>query len=641
MKNSTRQILAAAVLACAGIGGATAYELQPGEAVFSYRANMAEDLGVFGVGDGDNHFDVAVRIDARQFAGMKIKGVIVPFGDTSFLENMSAWISNRITSNTEGTLQSPDIMSKTFTFSNPNSPELGWAEVMFDTPYTVEKNDVYVGYTFWVAELNKGNYNPIFVSNHDGEEGRGLFVQTGGWPWKDIAKNGYDWCSPMQIIVEAPEASVAVGNVETARVKFGETAKIKVPLYRAGSEKVESVDYELIIDNMTYSYHKDFAADETGTDHISHKAQVLEVVTPKLREEGNHKFYINVTKVNGKANPSPNFRTDGIIVVSDFIPVKVPVVEESTSTGCGYCTRGWYSLEVMGRLHRETKDMLAISYHNEDQKAQEPMTVMPKAPMPTKGNPSIRVDRVLDPETVDPNMKTPTFGVQECWEERAQLAPPAGIEVTSRWLDTDHNELEVTAKVRFIESFDDGRFLLDVGLLHDGMKGNGARWAQSNYYAGVKGAGSEPEWKWIGEEGSPINGLFFNDVFVAGASEEFKGIEGAIPQSVEERQEISYTHVFKIKELKNTTGEPVVQNPLYLRPFAILLNKSNVIENAGMTEVPGYNYEHPSSVEEITAAENAEALEYYDLTGSRVSKPGNGIYIVRLSDGSVVKRVIR
>ena len=60
-----------------------------------------------------------------------------------------------------------------------------------------------------------------------------------------------------------------------------------------------------------------------------------------------------------------------------------------------------------------------------------------------------------------------------------------------------------------------------------------------------------------------------------------------------------------------------------------------------MTEVPGYNYEHPSSVEEITAAENAEALEYYDLTGSRVSKPGNGIYIVRLSDGSVVKRVIR
>lgn len=638
MKKITRQILTSAFAALVGLGTLQAYDLKPGEALFSYSVSPEKNVSVFGVGDGDNHFDVAIRIDAKQLEGMKVKGVLVPFGDTSFLEKMSAWVSSGLNHDRGDMEHVPDIMTQNFTYNNPSTSELGLAEVMFDTPYEIGKDDVYVGYTFWVAELNEGNYNPIFISNKNGEQGKGLFVQTGGWGWKDVAKLGNDWCSVLQLVLEAPEAGVMVPNVSDVRIPFGETAEINVPIYRAGAEKVTSLDYELTIDNQVYPYHIDItdAKDEFKTDHITYKPYVLKVTTPRLREKGNHKFYIEVTKVNGKPNANKNKRCDANVVVADYIPKKIPVVEEATSTGCGYCTRGWYSLEVMGRLHRESDDVICVSYHNEDQKRGEPMTVMAKCPFPSLGNPTLKVDRVVDPSELDPNMKTPTFGVQEAWEKRIGLIPPAGVEVSCEWLDADKNELEVTAKVMFIENVDDGRYTLDIGLLHDRMTGNGSAWAQSNYYSGVKGGGSEPEWEIIANGKSPMSGLWFNDVFVAGASEDFKGIPGSLPQVIKEDDIITVKHVFKMNELKNTSGDPIIQKKTYLRPFAVLINKSNEIENAGVCKVDGYD-----SIDEVEVNGDKVPVAYYDLTGRRISNPENGIYIVKMSDGSTVKKVIR
>jgi len=639
MKNFTKQAMAIACAGLLGFGSINAYELQDGEGLFSYSKSPSENLNVFGVGDGDNHFDIAIRIDSKLLNGAKIKGVLVPFCNTDFLENMSAWISNGLnTDNYEDCLHTPDIASKSFTFSNPNGNELGWAEVMFDTPYEVTDRDVYIGYTFWIAELNDDNYKPILISNNAGKAGRGLFLQTGRWPWQDIAGSGYDWCSNMQLILELPETAVAVNKIDDVRIPAGEVATLKIPAYRAGRDKITSVDYVLTLDNQSYEYHADVT--DNGPQHMTYDPVTLEISTPRQREKGTHKYYLEVTKVNGKENTHPARKIDGNIIVTDFIPKKIPVIEESTSMGCGYCTRGWYALEVMGRWHREAEDMLAISYHTEDQMPNEPMAALGVVPFPSKGNPSFRVDRVTDPESFDPTLTTPTFGLQEAWETRKDLVPPAGITVTSNWLSDD--ELEVTAKVQFSQSAEDGQFKLDVGLLHDGMTGVGSLWAQSNAYAGVRGGGSEPEWEIIQNGGSPIKYLTYNDVFVAGASEDFKGLDDAINGAVKDGDIVTYTHVFKMSELKTTTGKDIIQNKNYLRPFAILLNGSNQIENAGVCKVPGYNYEHKDvAVETVEADEATVPVAYFDLMGREVNTPEAGIYIVKYSDGTSAKVVVK
>ena len=57
-------------------------------------------------------------------------------------------------------------------------------------------------------------------------------------------------------------------------------------------------------------------------------------------------------------------------------------------------------------------------------------------------------------------------------------------------------------------------------------------------------------------------------------------------------------------------------------------------------KLPGYVVGIEDIIEE-DSMENAVPVAYYDLMGHEVKNPGNGIYIVRLSNGKAVKRVIR
>lgn len=649
MKNFYKKAFSAFTLSMLAVSSiSAAYTPQDGEALFSYAPapiTTAFDGG-FGLGDAVGRFNVAIKLESKTFKGAKIRGVLVPLGDTDFLTGTSAWLSTSLNTSDDGMYtHTPDINIQLFEYEAENkngNNKWGYAEVRFDKPYTIGDNDIYAGYTFTVIEENAGTANPIIITNKRSYTGRGLFVQTNGYAWKDVANMGYDWSSPMKVILELPETGVAIHPIETVFCTHGSVPKVPIDIFRTGLEKVNSIEYDVTLDGQTNSYSHTISNDShlRNSDIITYPAYSFYADMPTVYDSGVHNLRINVTGVNGKDNNSPRAIANTKIQVTDFAPVKIPVVEERTCTGCGYCTSGYYALDVMNRLHKESDDFIGIVFHNSDQKGGEPMHTLAEMPFGSS-NPTIMIDRVLDSSAYySANISTTkTVGVEEAWQERAKVSAPAALEISAAWKDDQKEELEVTAKARFALDYKDADFRLDLCLLHDGMKGNSSEWWQSNYYNGVSNFASEPEWEKIYKGGSPIKGLVFNDVFIAAASEKFKGVENSVPSNIKQGDPIELKHTFKMSELKNLSGNPVIQNKNALRVAAVLFDKNGSILNGAKNLVPGYD--ESVGIESIENGNIAETVEYFDLTGRRVQSPSNGIYIIRYSDGHTEKKVIR
>ena len=636
-----------------GVFSVSAYTPESGEAVFSYNPEPDVEFGAFGVGDGDGHFDVAIKLESSAFKGNKIKGVLVPFGDTDFLIDMSAWVSYGLyTSNGNECRHTPDICEKKFFFSNPNEDKSkpAYAEVIFDQPVEIGDKDLYVGYTFWIADHNEGNNQPILVYPKSGYEGKSLFAQTEHWQFKDVVSyGGYRWSSSLQVIMEAPEAGVSVLPLDVVYTSLETDTDVSLSIMRVGEEKVTSLEYDVEVDGQTSTYTykvPDGAVTSLNSDVLTYPAYSFPVTIPKFYEKGQHNMRITVTKVNGKTNGATNKAVNTKVRVSEFIPVKRPLVEEATCTACTYCTRGIYAMKVMERLHGD--EFVGIAYHNSLQwgGAGEPMHVLKDAPFSMAGgNPALFVDRKLNTEDFyNTYIKTTiSVGVDEAWQVRKEQTAPAALDVVAEWKDDSKEELIVKGTAKFTAEYENAGFKMDLVLLHDGMHGNGPYWTQRNYYSGIKTFSSEPEWDEICNAKSSIEGMHFQDVYVGSASGTALGVENSVPDKVNEESPVEITHTFVMNDMKNLTGGKMIQNKNALRVVVVLIDKDGAVLNAAKNKVPGYNYTVPSTsgISGIDADAVREVVGYYDLNGRKVLNPETGVYIVKYSDGVAEKVILK
>lgn len=117
-----------------------------------------------------------------------------------------------------------------------------------------------------------------------------------------------------------------------------------------------------------------------------------------------------------------------------------------------------------------------------------------------------------------------------------------------------------------------------------------------------------------------------------------RGILGSIPSKIEGDSDIDYTFTFSLNNARNLSRQSLIQDKTKLRVVVMVIDsQNNEIVNAAKCLVPGY----VSGIEGIGEDSDAYPVAYYDLTGIEVKNPGNGLYIVKLSDGTTVKRVIR
>lgn len=644
MKKIYKSLMALAV--AVGFTASASAELKQGEILYGSYLDLP-DSEVMNIGTGRaGDYAVAYKIPAS-FAGRTISAIMVPVQDSKSTTDMKAFLSNKLDSKAQGAnnyVFTPDVWSASVKEDVFVERGVQLVQVNLDEPYVIPAGGVYMGYSFTTKFTNTTiekypipAYSDPSIVN---PEMAHIFMNTLGWSDNTVTDNfGVISGCVLAVLDGAPQSSAYITGESLIRADLT-TESLPFDIANEGWAGVHDVEYTMTIADQTVE----------GSQHFSSglpiaKAQqygvpgVLNVKLPMIGETGDYKYKVVLTKINGKENPSANKEISGSIRIVKKLAKKNPVIEETTCTGCGYCPRGFYGLEVFKRTYF---DGVAISYHNQGQ-GLDPMVCSLYTPS-FGGNPNAYVDRVAD---VNDFIDQHSAGFIPAYESRLNEFTPADLEVKAEWVDDSQEELVITAKASFVEDMSNAKYRIDFAILQDGMTGKTSQWSQANYYSGNANAFTEPEWEVFGKGGSSVRNLKFNDVAIFIGNRYMRGYAGSIPTEIKAGEPIEFSKNIKLDDLRvitdrnGTLGGSLVQNKNLLKVVAILVasgEKGFPIVNGALGYVPGYDF---TGIEETPSLDAPSVVAYYDMTGRKVSNPTPGIYVVKYSDGSVVKEVVK
>lgn len=647
MKNFYKSLMALAVAAGFAGSATAAPELQYGEMLYgSFIPTEAAESSVLSFGmRSTGEFGIAYKLPA-EFAGRKVKGLLVPVQDPDVTKDLKAFLSTSLVA--DGSAGSytftPDVVSMDANATEVAEKAYYFQEVRFETPYEIPANGLYMGYSFSITGNSNLEQYPILAYPEPdlmNPERLCLFSKGNGWEDCSTIQGTNISACVLAILDYDVKGSAGAQGEEIVRLDMN-SKTFPVTVVNYCNRGVHTFDYTLKVgeNNINGTY------EVPGWMPLSYMHQfgvpgIADIPVPEGLAIGKYPYTITIDKVNGRENPASDKTASGTINILSKLPTKRPVVEETTCTGCGYCPRGFYGIEM---LKKSYPNAIAISYHNQSQ-ALDPMCADLNYPS-FGSNPSGRVDRVLN---VDDFSERYSAGYIPAWRERLSAYAPADIELETKWIDETQEELELTATVTFAEDISNAKYRIDFAILHDQMSGNSSAWAQTNYYAGQATAFSGPEWEVFGRGTRTVRGLKFNDVCIFIGNRALRGYANSIPKEIKAGEPITFTKTVKLDDLRTLTdrsgtkGACIVQNKAFLKAVAVLINSGTStfpIENGALSYVPGYNYE--VAIDEIGSdAAMRVPVEYYDITGNKVINPNGGIYIVKYSDGTVGKEVIR
>ena len=573
-------------------------------------------------------YDVAQHIADRALVGLQVKGLRIAFPFATDLTDGQAWLSAELPTIKSQRRQEADIATQTFT------PAKGYTQVDFDEPYTITDEGLYVGYSFKLAKGTAAR-RPLVVSGRSTQGG--LFLHSSDvyrTAWHDHPAEMSDIAIQVVLVGEnIGEHAVGVGYVQEFDGRTGEPNTTTVEVVNHGTQGVAAFDYTYELAGLTGSGHVELGKDRLPG--IYGRSATFQLQLPAVAEKGAYPVTVDITQVDGFDNADVARQGQGLANLYHTLPVHRAVLEEYTGTWCGYCPRGFVGLEEMNRLHPD--DFIGISYHNRD-----PMEVMSSGQFPSDvaGFPAAFLDRTAPTDAFSGMLTGKVFAIDDIWQRACSVLAPAEVDVESAW--TEDSVLTATAHVTFPLERADCPFEVGFILLSDGLTGTGSSWAQANYYSGE--TGWPASMNTFTQGGSYVHGLTFNFVIVARSG--IAGISNSLMAPIEADVTQSVDYAFDIREVKNTSGDPVVQDKNNLRVVALLFDKeTGAILNANKAAA-GASSKTPTAIRQLarTPDKRVRSTVFYDLHGHRVAMPGHGLYIKAqtLSDGTVrTEKVVR
>ena len=582
---------------------------QSTEIVYS-RGDSAMTVGT-GITKAET-FDLCQCLDDKALVGMRVKALRITFPLVNGLSDGQAWMSTQLPTIKSMKMQPVDIATKEFT------PQRGYHEVVFDEPYTITAEGLYVGYTFKLAEATTAR-KPVVVTRKSSAGGCYIHSsQKYRTAWHDMAGEWNDLA--LQVVLEGDvvyEHAAGVGRVENLKGHTGEVTTTTAEIINHGTAGVKSFDYTYEIAGMKGSAHVDLPK-ASQLPGIAGRSATFTVQLPAVERKGSYPIIIEITKVDGIDNPDVARRGEGLANLYNTLPKHRAVLEEYTGTWCGYCPRGYVGLEEMNRLYPE--DFIGISYHGSSGSG-EPMEFTRNYPSNIAGFPAAFIDRSISTDAFSGNSGSKVFGIDAVWKSACEVPAPAEVDIETTWLED--SILKATSLVAFPVENAECPYEVSFCLLCDGLTGTGRQWAQANYYAGESG------WPATMNEftqgGSYVNGLTFNFVIVARSS--VSGIEGSLKAPIEADVTQTYDWQFDLREVLNTSDKPIIQDKEKLSVVVLLIEKATgKIVNANKVKAGSstLGIEEPVA---RTADERVVSVAWYDLEGRRVTMPHHGVYI--------------
>lgn len=563
-------------------------------------------------------YDVAIKLAEPALVGNAIESITFPLQEVEGVSDIKVFVTSQL--RIENGKNAPDIAVKSV-----SPTEGGFVTVTLDKPYLIPEDGVYVGYSFTINDVESPlNASPVAVTDQVNDGGFYLHTSDGFLKWLDVA-DLFGGSSLITVKVAGSNlksnAATLTGN-DIKYVKSGEAFELPLTIVNLGAKGIQSVDVDFTVNGQNGTQHINLEV----LPFLGKKANVT-LNIPAIAERGNYTLTAKVAKVNGVDNEDADNSDSTEVIVLNTIPKHRVLLEEYTGFWCGWCPRGYVALEMLAELYPD--DYVLVSYHNGDE-----LEILDASKFPSNvdGFPDAWMERSVELDAYYGSGNT-EFGIINDLKEQSKEFGIADIKVTPT-LNATGTSVDVKTEVTFPFDVKERKYALEYILTHDGLTDDA--WGQSNYYA--NGSQDYPQYmdEFTMASDGTIYGLAFNDVAVKAVT--IGGIKTSIPANVNADEPVSHNYSFQLSAVKNTSGQPIIQDKNKLKVVVLLIDTATgKVMNANKADVT-----EASGIADMSADLKNAQVTYYDLSGRKVAKPANGMFIktVRTNDGQTISEKV-
>lgn len=422
--------------------------------------------------------------------------------------------------------------------------------------------------------------------------------------------------------------SLRVVSSENGIALLGTSDKVDLQVINESDIPIASIGYVIITKRKTSpEMHINF---DTPLS-VYNNNFALSVDVPADDEAGYFTKKIRITKVNEQANLSASNEAEMVFYTVTNLAQRRVVMEEYTGIWCGFCPKGEAALN---RIDDEYgSKVVSISIHQGDVLESEEYTAAGLMP---GSYPKASLNRILT--KLDPYKGTATGNEVNCAirndiDRILKKSAEASVECAPQWTNDSRTAINPNAEITFYFNNRSSRYAVGYVLLEDGMSGSGKNWAQSNYFTN-----NNYSWQFIGDEymreflegPEYIYGKIYDRVAVAAFGIQ-RGLPSSIPSPIVADE--VFSHDFQVA----ATSEKI-QNKDNLRLAVLLFNiNTGEIINAAMAKIGENSYTGIKRQDE----NQLTIVARYSANGMQIETPQRGINILRMSDGSIKKVVVK
>lgn len=580
--------------------------------------NYDGNITWFGTGKSET-YNIGTHLSGNYFEGVEIKSLSFPVAVDPEISGFRIWLSESLA--LDGSNYVPDIVSLDAEVVD------GVATVVFTEPYVVPEAGLYAGYSFTVGSReNEVQKKPVaIVSNGTDIHSHGMYVHSSRTysKWTEVMSDNGTYIPFRMTVSGIADNAVRLALPEVVNGGAGKDILTPVSVVNYGLSEVRSVDMEVFVSGKSCGTVRMDLPESIPSGYLL--SQDCEAVLPHVDEIGGYSLEVRVLAVNG-VEVSDSHVAETHLDVWSFVPVRRPLVEEYTGTGCGYCPRGGIGFRKMEELFGDR--FVGVAYHSMDiMSIFEPEDY----PNPAPAIPTSWFDRIkeTDPYFGD-RISDNVFAVDKVWRERAAVFTPVDLSLNCLWRDDSRMSVDAEASITFVKSYDDCDFRVVYLVVADGLKGSSRRWNQVNTYSGETGIWPS-DFDELVNSPNPITDVEYDDVVIMSTT--LSDEVFSLPSAIKSDENMIHSVELNLADAVNLSGESLVQDVDRLTVVAIVIDASNgEVLNCVESGIGS------SSVSQFDADGIQESyVEYYDLSGMRlkaIPESSPCLVVTVYSDGS-------
>lgn len=477
----------------------------------------------------------------------------------------------------------------------------GANDVMLATPYAVNNNGFYVGYYvnsttgYFIRTGGTGVENSFFIGNPEIE------MQWGDYSLQGLGKLA------LQILVEGgnfKDYSATAEDFKPTVVGLGNTVNVPVTVKGMGTNTINSLSYTVTADGNT--------TEEKTLDNLTiayGQKQVVDFPVDAAATVGKHTTTITITKVNGNVNEATKNTATGDITTVETLTTwpRNVLIEEFTTEKCVYCPQAASGLASFLKNYPDLAERVAVACHH-DGYYTDWLTIAASSsycwfyndPAGTYA-PAFMYDRYAgDDYTPVVSREANAAGYKKRVEDRLAVDSYANIDLSASF-NEDKTQINVTADCERGWDFCSTPSRITLFLTEDNIKAHSQ---------------------------SGATGTFTHQHVLRAVNETW----GTVLEWNENKA--AYTYTFTLDEAWKKEDLKVVA---FISAYDSTDPTACTVENTAVVVPAG---EDVDAINDVNTKDTTPAA-YYNLDGTRLNAPTKGINIVRMSNGTIRKVLVK